>query len=166
MRTIARMGVAGVLVLAALGTSTANAHTGWSVEGSFQASPRFGCGVSPTCLAFTAGGNASGTPCNPALASADGVDVSIVPLPSGTAGHRARITWNASAGPVSVLAVGFIAQFGMTCLDAAMVQIDNENFPPAGVGSGIVQIDPRAKFAYVNGENAFNVTWKLEGIDD
>jgi len=159
---MAVLGMAGGV----LGMAGGEAHTGWSVEGSFVASARHSCGTSVGCTAYILTSAASGQTCNPEFANADGADISIAPLPGGVAGHRARITWTAAAGPVSVLTVGFLGASGAGCADVATYKFDNPNFPPAGTASAVLTISPKARLVYVNGENAFGVTWKLEGIDD
>ena len=154
------------LVIATIGVGAGEAHTGWKVQGSFVSSPRFGCGTSPTCLGFVFAGRATGVPCDPQFAIPDGPDASVVPLPPGLGNHRARLSWTTTAGPVNVMSIGFLGPAGEACADVRAYTFDNENFPPAGSGSGIVVIHPAARAVYVNAETAANVTWKLEGIDD
>jgi hypothetical protein len=147
--------VAGVLAFAAFGGG-ASAHTGWSVEGSVLAAVRsVNCGVSPTCQAFALSG------CNTQLAATvkDGVDASIVQLPAGTGGHRAKISWTTAAGPLGEVVVQFLAvsasngACGLIAPDS-LVYLSGSTFT----------VNPGAQWVAVMGVGLVQMDWKIEGV--
>lgn len=172
-----RMSIGAVaMVLSTLLAGAGNAHTGWKLEGKLSLStfyPSFGAGclLHPECAAFLA-------TCA-AVQAWDGRDLNMSyrVLPSRTASHRAKFTWDADSGPIGLdggpgqVAVYFkpdavgisgVPQAGQvpTCEGAG--QFGASRFSAAK--SFDVTVPPGVKWVMVGAFMAQNFEWKLEGI--
>ena len=160
-----RLAAAVIFAVLASGTvvsaeSTESAPS-WTVQGSIVVSLQGGCSFSPTCQAFLAAGRLGGG-CESDSTVQDGLEISIVQLPDEAPGGRALFAWSSSAHALSGMTVGWIGEVNGVCQELSSVTLqDSKSSPLFGYGSGLVTVEPRARFAYVSAERATDVSWYL-----
>jgi len=146
-RRIALVVLSSVMVL--LVPTGGGAHTGWSVSGSFIASPvPQPTGLVGMPLFFLSG-------CNDALLQEEGVSFSLVKLPAGVAGHKATITWSSTAGPVFALWLQFMGGDN-TCNQQG-------DYIPVYQSPYTFTVHAKARYVVLSGEAAAGVNWTITG---
>lgn len=145
------------LVMALTVVRPASADT-WSVSGSARVAAVAACDRSPTCAAFLESG------CAPALERPDGLEASIVRLPSGAAGQGVAFRWVAAHGPAPKAMLEHLGPDVEGCAVLEQSWVPGTRYPGTSDGNfGALEfgIHPNAVWVAVTADAALDLTWTL-----